>query len=86
MTRAALRARRRWRRDLVISAVVDELTSAGAEVTLLGNRGHVKVRWRRGEQSGVVVCGTTTSDVRAVANARAIARRQLRTAAPEPPT
>jgi hypothetical protein len=63
-------------RNPALSAVIDELTAAGATFEITRNR-HVKVRWQLGTMKAVTVV-SVSSGTFAPNHARREVRRQLR--------
>ncbi len=68
------------RSSKALSAVLDELDSAGASYEVVRSK-HFKVRWQLGSRKGVVVCSTTSGRNAPNCAIRDI-RRQLRGGAP----
>lgn len=66
--------------DNPLDATREELEAAGIPYEVERGQRHFKVRFNLGGQNKLAVCSTTTSDRRAVANARQVIRRELRKA------
>lgn len=65
-------------KESIETTVLATLEAARAEVISMTRKNHLKIRWRYRGETRLTVLAQTTSDHRAVKNAVALVKRQMR--------